>query len=73
MSKSIRMYSKLAKSYFDYSQNRIHYLNSVDNIICHPKRIVNSYLDIGCGDERRSIKISSLLKCKNTTLFYNCP
>ncbi len=60
MKNSRTYYNHLANEYIKQSSSRIAYLNAIDEIIIKmTKNNISNYLDIGCGDGRRSLKISS--------------
>lgn len=70
MKNSKLYYNKIAVNYSNQSESRLNYLDAVDSLILNElsnKRIV-SYLDIGAGDGRRSIKIANALKIDSVTI-----
>jgi SAM-dependent methyltransferase len=70
MLNSKKYYNAIAKDYDLLSNERMKYLNAIDDIIISDnkfKMIIN-YLDIGSGDGRRSIKIINSLNPISSTL-----
>jgi SAM-dependent methyltransferase len=54
-------YNKIADDYSAMLLKRERYLKAIENEVCNSKDVKN-YLDIGCGDGSRSIRIISELK-----------
>jgi 2-polyprenyl-3-methyl-5-hydroxy-6-metoxy-1,4-benzoquinol methylase len=73
MKDSQAYYNSIANVYDQQSKRRIDYLNAVDTIViteCKNKGY-KSYLDIGAGNGRRSLKIAKELRITDTTLIDN--
>jgi SAM-dependent methyltransferase len=60
---SAEFYDALASGYPDISQARLPYLDAIDDLVIAKARVItpNSYMDIGCGDGRRTLKIAAAL------------
>jgi trans-aconitate methyltransferase len=58
---SKKYYDKIAEQYNSIFKKRKKYLDSIDKIICHESKNIDSYLDIGGGDGSRTKKISSCI------------
>lgn len=71
MNSSKNYYNKLAESYAEITNSRLSYLNAVDDIVTEKGLGAETYLDVGAGDGRRSMKISAILKPKKVTLIDN--
>lgn len=64
-------YNKLASEYKNVSKSRLNYLNAIDTLIVKNSKLVKSYLDVGAGDGRRSIKIAEKVRAKKSILLDN--
>lgn len=64
---SVEYYNNIHTDYSSQSSKRMLYLNAIDELIveqCY--KSINSYLDVGCGDGRRTRKIAKLLGADKT-------
>lgn len=70
MKESKTYYNLIANNYKKQSNERIKYLNAIDDLIISDLKNskINNYLDIGAGDGRRSFYIANAIKAKNLTL-----
>ncbi|PHR74603.1 MAG: hypothetical protein COA67_00580 [Lutibacter sp.] len=69
MKNSKSYYNSLANTYSVQVNDRIKYLNAIDDFIINDNlNVVDNYLDIGCGDGRRSVKISESINVKYETI-----
>jgi len=61
-------YDAIAPSYANISISRAPYLNAIDNLVIDMAKSieVDRYLDIGCGDGRRTLKIASAIDATST-------
>lgn len=64
-------YSRFAKSYAQYSATKQAYLSSVNTFIKQEAGIVETMVDVGSGDGKRSKEIANLLSIDNFTLIDN--
>jgi SAM-dependent methyltransferase len=73
MKDSKAYYDSISDVYNKQSKKRIEYLNAVDQIIINEckTRDFSTYLDIGAGNGRRSLRIAKTLNIKKTTLLDN--
>ncbi|ARV12798.1 hypothetical protein BTO09_10745 [Gilvibacter sp. SZ-19] len=60
-------YNAIAKNYSKLARKRLKYLMAVEAIITKSQNI-DSYLDIGCGDGKRSLRIIDQLKPRKVVL-----
>ena len=65
---SVAYYDEVASQYPDLLKSRESYLRSVENLIVENNKSVNRYLDIGCGDGQRSLKIINRLNPQQSAL-----
>jgi SAM-dependent methyltransferase len=56
-------YDAIAPGYADISEPRLPYLDGIDDLVVSKARAMQakSYIDIGCGDGRRTLKIAAAL------------
>ena len=71
MHSSDQFYTQFAKSYAQYAVGRQFYLSAVNNFIKQETGTVETMVDVGSGDGKRSRQISELLNIKNITLIDN--
>ncbi len=68
---SVDLYNTFADSYKVYSEPRMAYLSSVDELVCETAGKRKRYLDVGAGDGRRGIYIAKKVEAEEIVLLDN--
>lgn len=71
LSKSQKLYDEFAPYYRNYSQEKMAYLDSIDETIVNEVKRCNSLLDMGSADGVRAYKIAKRLSVKRLVLVDN--